>query len=1176
MPIQFINSFVSKTSAKLPLRIFVTVPFIMHMITVVAWTGYISFRKEQEAVHDIAAQLSSEISDRIKQHIQDYLDRPHNIHQVTLSALQSRRLNLENVPQLQYYFWQQLKQSDSVNQVYFGNEKGEFIGVKRLNNGKTIVKVADKSTTPERSGYLLDSQGKQTELIEKDKFDPRHRPWYSEAKKAHKSKWSQIYISIDNSLTITPFVPVYNYKNTFLGVLGIDLSLSEISDFLGSIGISRTGEAFIIERSGAIVATSTLEKPFVFLNNKQERLLAINSSEPLIKFTARHLLKRFNNFSNIHTDKQFSFEINGKWQLVEVAPLKNDNGLNWLIVVVIPEADFMDSINARVRFTLLICLLGLIVAIWAGFQTCRWIVKPILTLNTAAKKLSDGEWDQPLDIDRSAELVELANSFNTMADQLKQSLNNLEDKNAKLQYLNKLKDEFLANTSHELRTPLHAIINLAESLVDGATGTLSYDTCSNLAMIISSGRRLSHLVDDILDFSKLKNKNIELHIKSVGIREIVEIVCTLSLPLASQRHLQLINAISSNLPTVAADENRLQQILYNLVGNAIKFTEEGTIAISARKVDNDYLAITVKDTGIGIPKNKEDRIFEFFEQAENSPEREYGGAGLGLAITKKLVELHKGEISVESTVGIGSEFTFTLPIFQGLEESRSEQPSFPSHSAVFFNSQSSEISKNGQQTILLSPQQAEFTILIVDDEPVNCQVLINYLSLHNYAVVQAANGQQTLAILEGGLIPDLILLDVMMPRMTGYVVCQKIRETWPANQLPIMMLTAKNQVSDLVAGLEAGANDYLSKPIEKDELLARVKTLINIKQLQTEKAHIRRTLERYLPKEVVNQVLGPEGSKLGGERQKITILTSDIRGFTAQSERLSPEEVIKIINLYLGYMTDVITKYQGTIDEFMGDGILVLFGAPMTREDDAERAVACAIAMQLTMSTINDKMKELDLPPLAMGIGINTGEVVVGNIGSETRCKYGVVGSQVNLAYRIESYTTGGQIFISEATLKEVGSSVRIDGKKQVLAKGVKEPFTIYQIGGISGEYNLFLPQEEEVFLPLPVEIPIQYMLLEGKHLSNTLLCGSLVQLSAKGAKVRCGNGEQQGVPDVLSNLKINLLNPNNQLETSEDVYAKVCEKPAEIGSFYIHFTAKPPEVEARLEVLYKLIQVKG
>lgn len=331
MLIQFIKSFVSKTSTKLPLRIFVTVPFIMHMITVVVWTGYISFRKEQEAVHDIAAQLSSEISERIKQHIQDYLDRPHSIHKVTLSAIQSGQLNLENFPQMQYYFWQHLKQSDSVSQIYFGNEKGKFIGVKRLNNGKILVKVTDKSTTPERSGYLLDRQGKQRELIEKDKFDPRERPWYKEAKKAHKSKWSQIYISIDNSLTITPFVPVYNYKGTFLGVLGIDLSLSEISDFLGSIGISRTGEAFIIEESGKIVATSTLERPFVSLNNKPERLLAINSREPLIKFTANHLLKKFSSFSNIHTNKQFVFEINGKWQLVEVAPLKNANGLNWLI-----------------------------------------------------------------------------------------------------------------------------------------------------------------------------------------------------------------------------------------------------------------------------------------------------------------------------------------------------------------------------------------------------------------------------------------------------------------------------------------------------------------------------------------------------------------------------------------------------------------------------------------------------------------------------------------------------------------------------------------------------------------------------------------------------------------------------------------------------------------------------
>ena len=334
---------------------------------------------------------------------------------------------------------------------------------------------------------------------------------------------------------------------------------------------------------------------------------------------------------------------------------------------------------------------------------------------------------------------------------------------------------------------------------------------------------------------------------------------------------------------------------------------------------------------------------------------------------------------------------------------------------------------------------------------------------------------------------------------------------------------------------------------------------------------IRKTFGRYLTAQVVANLLeNPEGLKLGGERRKITILTSDIRGFTAESERLSPEEVIKIINLYLGYMADVITKYQGTIDEFMGDGILVLFGAPTAREDDAKRAVACAVAMQLAMTAVNEKMKELDLPPLAMGIGINTGEVVVGNIGSDKRCKYGVVGSQVNLTYRIESYTTGGQIFISEPTLKELGSIVRIDGQKEVKPKGVKEPIIIYEIGGISGEYDLFLAKEEEVFLPLLEEIPIQYIILEGKHLSNTLFQGSLVELSDKGAKVRCSHGEAIAVPEVFSNIKLNLLSRSNQLEISEDIYAKVFEKPVEMGSFYIHFTAKPPDIEAKLDALYK------
>jgi len=338
---------------------------------------------------------------------------------------------------------------------------------------------------------------------------------------------------------------------------------------------------------------------------------------------------------------------------------------------------------------------------------------------------------------------------------------------------------------------------------------------------------------------------------------------------------------------------------------------------------------------------------------------------------------------------------------------------------------------------------------------------------------------------------------------------------------------------------------------------------------------IRKTFGRYLTDEIVAKLLeNPEGLSLGGERRKITILVSDLRGFTSLSERLPPEEVVKILNFYLGYMADVITSYRGTIDEFMGDGILVFFGAPTLREDDAERAVACAVAMQLAMTAVNAKMKELGLPQLEMGIGINTGEVVVGNIGSEKRTKYGVVGRQMNLTYRIESYTIGGQILISEHTLKELNQPLKINGDKEVLPKGVKQPISIYDVGGIGGDYNLFLSEAQEEFLTISQAVPIQYLVLEGKHMGDRVFRGNLVKLSAKGAVVNLENTPQQEVPSGLSNIKLNLLNQDNREQASEDIYAKVLEQPADSGSFCIHFTAIPPEEKTKLESLYRTSRV--
>jgi adenylate cyclase len=265
-------------------------------------------------------------------------------------------------------------------------------------------------------------------------------------------------------------------------------------------------------------------------------------------------------------------------------------------------------------------------------------------------------------------------------------------------------------------------------------------------------------------------------------------------------------------------------------------------------------------------------------------------------------------------------------------------------------------------------------------------------------------------------------------------------------------------------------------------------------------------------------------------------------------------------------MLDAIAAHHGTVDKFMGDGIMVLFGAPTVRNDDAKRAVACAVAMQLAMSDVNNQMKQLGFPLLEMGIGINTGEAVVGNIGSEKHSEYTAIGNQINLAFRLETYTTASQILISESTLQEVGeSTLSINSHKQVQPKGVKQPITIYEVRGIRDPYNLFLPEEEDIFLPLTEEIPILYSVLDGKKVVETQFQGRIIKLSPKGAEIITKNHEEGSIPSPLSNIKLNLLETGKTEYVSDDIYAKVLEKSGTSDSFYIHFTFKPSTLTQRL-----------
>lgn len=691
--------------------------------------------------------------------------------------------------------------------------------------------------------------------------------------------------------------------------------------------------------------------------------------------------------------------------------------------------------TARIQFAILVITLAILFLIFPLFFRGS-LISPLNALIGGIGRVNEGDLTAKVPVRVEDEIGYLTSSFNRMVDSIREARTELEQKNLDLTRLDQIKDEFLANTSHELRTPLNGIIGIADSLVHGAAGELDERVKKNLGLIISSGRRLAALVNDILDFSKLKNHEIALSLKPVDLKQVSEVVLMVSQPLLTGKDLHFINNVPDNLPALYADENRLQQILHNLIGNAVKFTEKGQITLEAKVIDDSSLEFAVVDTGIGIPKEKLESIFQSFEQVDASTEREYGGTGLGLSITRQLVELHGGSIGVDSAPGAGSRFFVRLP--------RATEAASISVRAGGMRSLDMEQYSGHPEAVIDSPEQIHTSetnhrILIVDDEPVNRQVLHNFLSVQNYTVFEAAEGQTALEMIQAQK-PNLILLDVMMPRMNGYQVCRKIREIHSMAELPVIMLTAKNLVSDLVEGMRAGANDYIPKPFSRDELFARMRTQLELSSLSDSFSRfVPRQFLRYLGKDSVTDI------HLGDQvEREMTVLFSDIRSFTTLSESMTPEENFNFLNAIFRRVGPVIRTHGGFIDKFIGDAIMALF--PRTASD----ALDAAIKMREMLRIYNVRRIAQGFLPVETGTGIHTGTLMLGTIGESERMDSTVISDAVNLTARLESLSKlyGAGILISErviAQLEDPGK-YRYRFLDQVKVKGKRDSVSVFEV----------------------------------------------------------------------------------------------------------------------------------
>lgn len=862
---------VGKLSQKLPLRLILVIPFVLQIFAAVGLTGWLSLRNGREAVNTVAAQLRNEVATRVQERLQTGMEVPHLINQLNANAIALGQLDLQDVPGRERYFWRQIKTFPQVTHTFIGTPAGEYIGARRLPNGKHQIDVIYQPKPAGEVYYFpTDAQGRRSGQPEIGaKVDTRVRPWYKVAVEAGKPVWSPIYVSADGGLALSAAEPAYDNQGKFLGVLATAFLCGEqVNEFLRSFKVGQTGQVFIIERNGDLVSTSTTDPAFIQKGKETERIQATQSQNILTQNAAQALLERFGDFKNIDRAEQLDFDIGGKRQFLQVTPLRDGRGLEWLIVVTVPESDFMAQINANTRTTILLCLAALGLAIALGVLTSRWISHPIRRLRESSRAIASGKFDQRVDAEGIDELAGLSQSFNQMAEQLQESFTALErtneeleirveDRTAELQKAketadaaNQAKSEFLANMSHELRTPLNAILGFTQIM--HRDPELSQRQQENLNIISHSSEHLLDMINDVLEMSKIEAKRITLNQNRFNLHGLLDTLREMFRLRAESKGLQIIFECAANVPQyIQTDEGKLRQILINLLSNAIKFTETGSVIVrvQAREANESSegnsgpisLLFEVEDTGAGIAPHELEAIFEPFTQSETG-RRSQQGTGLGLPISRQFVQLMGGELAVTSTLNQGTVFRFDIL-------------------AQLADAPTRQTQQAAQRVIGLAPSQPTYRILVVDDRWENRQVLVRLLTPLGFEVREAENGQAAVEQWEDWK-PDLIWLDMRMPVMDGYETTRQIRDRESfvsAHSSPginenvhlvndkqitanhrqmakIIALTASTFEEDQIAVLEAGCDDFVRKPFRESIIFEKMAEHLGVRYLYEQSA----------------------------------------------------------------------------------------------------------------------------------------------------------------------------------------------------------------------------------------------------------------------------------------------------------------------------------------------------
>ncbi|NES20717.1 MAG: PAS domain S-box protein [Symploca sp. SIO3E6] len=1063
MSLKILSSLLSKVSHKMPLRLVLVIPFVVQTFAAMGLTGYLSFRNGQQAVNDLASQLHNEVCDRIIGHLNSYLATPYLLNQILADAAVRGQLQTQSTSS-ELFLWQQLQSLDSlkssssgsvelfdsINTIQLGTEQGEYLGAGFSLDGSLVIKAADSSTNSDFHTYATDSQGNRTQLLRvREDYDPRIRPWYKRTVEVDQTAWSPIYVMFSHRmLGMTVSEPIKDDTETLLGVVGTDVLLDNISQFLGSLKIGQTGQTFIIERSGLLVASSTQQQPFYVDDDQAKRLLAIHSSDHLMRGTAQYLTEEFADLSQIKQPQQLKFfftqkgNANSGNQLLLVAPFQNGRGLDWLIVVVVPESDFMEQITRNNHNTLWLCLGALGLASVLGFFTSDWITSPIFRLSAASRAIANGELAQKVTVKGIKELRVLADSFNQMAQQLQGSFYELEER---------VEERTIALSSSEQKFALafRASPNpIAITVLDDGRYIEINDTFSTVTGYTKE-EVINHTSEDLNiwvnleDYSRMNqlltengevhNQEFEFRLKSGEIRtgllsaEIINLGgqdCLLSIinDITERKRVQeaffesqrTLSTLMSNLPGMAYrganDENWTMQ-----------FVSEGCTEL----------------TGYSATDLIDNRLVSY-EQLIHPEDKEFVRQDIEAAIAQR----KPFQLVYRIT-------TFTGKVKWVWEQG--EGVFSPKEQLLAIEGFITDITERRQALEALAEKE-QYLRLILDNIPQQVfwkdRNLVFLGCNKNWA--QAAEFESPEAVVgktDYDLLPSKEIaqqyrdkdLRVMETNQAEHFIApkEKLSEDGKKIWLDINKIPIHDPQGNVVGLLGVLEDITLRKEAEEALLMEQEKS--------------ERLLLNILPEAIVRRLkqdnweLGKSnGEALIAEQfDEVTIMFADIVGFTPLSARIEPKELVNLLNHIFSLFDQLAEKHDLEKIKTIGDAYMVAGGLPIPKENHTAAIANMALDMQQAINQFQVETGE----NFAIRIGISTGSVIAGVIGIK-KFIYDLWGDTVNVASRMESQGEPGRIQVTASVYERLQDKYLLEERGAIAVKG-KGTMNTYWLKGL-------------------------------------------------------------------------------------------------------------------------------